>query len=161
MNLTESQSKRVKFLLSDQWDCEADFDKILAGIESSEELHQYAGNFNWDGGHLELKKVVEHPYCDKATGLMIYFLGRPEWLYKHVSEGKSLIGEQPLRFAFLKEIELMIARNKFKSSRFQFSPADVNGRGNINSLNRAGIELVPDFMKVPIAGEPLRVMPMW
>jgi len=164
-NYTDEQIRRINYLLTDQWVTEDDsqtqqnLDRVLGQIESPLELHQFAGNFNWDCGHTELEKVIRHPLCDKGTALMIYFLGRPEWFYNHLQKGRAMIGEQPLLFAFLKEIEGMVERGEFRSSRIKFNPTELKGK--TNSLNREGANLVPAFMKHPIDGEDVKIVNMW
>src|SRR5690349_11672254 len=79
MRLTPAQQERLRYLLEDEWADEADekhsmltFREHIGAVESPEELHLFAGNFNWDCGWEELVVVLEHPKCDYGTALMVY-----------------------------------------------------------------------------------------
>jgi hypothetical protein len=165
MACTEDQLRRIRYLLYDEWveadpqTTQANLDRALAQVQTSEELHQFAANFNWDTGADVLEKVVKHPLCDKGTALMIYFLGKPEWYYNHLRRGKSLIGDQPKMLAFLQSIERMVSRGEFTSSNIAFDPTRV--RGVLNSLAREGADLVPDYMKQPLVGEGIELLKLW
>lgn len=161
MKYSEAQIKRLRYLLSDEWvtddpeQADLEFDATLAQFESPHELHQYAANFNWDGGCSELQKVIRHPLCDKGTALMIYFLGGATFLYLLQQRRKPLIGEQPKLFAFLKEIEIMFERNEFKSRQIKFDPSNARGR---NFLAKDGAEILPLIMKQATEGEDVEIL---
>ena len=47
-----------------QW---AEFDRVLSAM-SSEELHAFVREMNWDGGGADrLNRVLMHPRCDRGT----------------------------------------------------------------------------------------------
>jgi hypothetical protein len=161
MRYSNEQLDRLKYLVNDRWVTDDDekskreFDRVLAQVESPYELHQYAANFNWDGGFAELEKVIKHPLCDKGTALMIYFAGGAVTLYNRQHQNKELIGEQPLLLAFLKEIETKVKRNEFKSDCIKFDPTNTRGR---NFLSKPGAELIPPHMKQPTEGEAIELL---
>ena len=163
MKYSEVQIRRITCFATDQWVCddaeESDhaLEKILRQVESPFELHQMAANFNWDTGHGPMEKIIEHPFCEKGTALMIYFLGKPEWYYRHLQNGRPLIGDQPVTFEFLKKIEEGIEHGRFEDGKIKFDPRRV--RNSMDSLGRPGAELVPPFMKCTLeAGEDVEVI---
>jgi hypothetical protein len=48
-----------------------------------EELHQYAGNYNCDGGADGLRAVIRHPRCDRGTALMVFWRLGPGWYFQY------------------------------------------------------------------------------
>jgi len=161
MNYSKEQLRRLHYLLSDQWvsddieQTEREFQRVLAQIDSPYELHQFAGNFNWDGGFAEMQDVLRHPLCDKGTGLMIYYVGGAPFLYSKLNASKPLILDQSLRFEFLKEIERMFERGEFRHSWIKFDPTNARGR---NFLQKKGAEFIPPYMKQPTEGEEVEIL---
>lgn len=46
-------------------------------LKAAEALFITAHAFNWDSGVRGLRRLLENPGCDRATALLIYWLGRP------------------------------------------------------------------------------------
>nr|WP_241635556.1 DUF4274 domain-containing protein [Fusobacterium gastrosuis] len=55
-----------------------EFNQIL----SSEELHYFASEYNYDGGNFLLEQVILHPLCDIETARLIYWLLSPTYIYE-------------------------------------------------------------------------------
>lgn len=47
--------------------------QTLKNVVDSEFLHAYATNYNWDNGLLIPKTIIENPYCDLGTALLIFY----------------------------------------------------------------------------------------
>jgi hypothetical protein len=83
MNLSPEQVERVRYLAEDRWESWTDFLSVLA-LMSTEELHEFVNEMNWDGGGTDrLKHVLAHPNCDRGTALMIYWRVDPIFFLKY------------------------------------------------------------------------------
>ena len=160
MNYSEKQLERLKYLLLDHWvsedpiASEKNLDQALSAIENSSELHQFAGNFNADGGIDVLRKIINHPLCDKGTALMIYCMGRPGYYYRQLEKRKSLRPSQQEVFELLQEIEEKYQANEFTFSSIKFDPHDAVGQDLLKeSSANPGNRLVPEIMSNPTPGE--------
>ena len=166
MAYSDDQIRRIKYVVKDEWvsgdkeTSQRNLERALQEIESPSELHQMAAACSWDTGPGVLEKLIRHPLCDKGTALMIYFLGKPEWYYSHLSQGRRLIGDQPTVFEFLKAIERMVEGEKFRVGQVRFDPRKV--RGAFDSLSKEGADRVPAFMKCEIdQGPEIEVLKIW
>lgn len=160
MNYSKKQINRLNYLLMDEWvvddpdESEKNLISALSEIESSEELHQFAGNFNSDGGVDVLRKVINHRLCDKGTALMIYHLLRPGYYYRQLDKGKPFMPDQQDAFDLITEIEERCKKNAFSQSAINFDPHNSRGRDLLkeDSAN-PGNRLVPEMMKNPTPGK--------
>ncbi|MDY6171641.1 MAG: DUF4274 domain-containing protein [Fusobacterium necrophorum] len=55
-----------------------EFNQIL----SSEELHFFASEYNYDGGNFLLEQVILHHLCDIETAKLIYWFLSPTYIYE-------------------------------------------------------------------------------
>lgn len=165
MNYSKEQINRLKYLLMDEWVIDdpdhsmSNLNVALSKIESSEELHQFAGNFNSDGGVDVLRKVINHRLCDKGTALMIYFLLRPGYYYRQLEKNKTLMPDQQDAFNLLKEIEEKCQKDCFSASEINFDPHDSRGQDLLkeDSAN-PGSRLIPELMKSPTLGKKVELI---
>ena len=136
--------------------------QALQEVETSEELHQFAGNFYPDGGIDILRKVINHPLCDKGTALMIYCMGRPGYYYRQLERKKSLRPEQQEAFELLKEIEEKYTSNGFTRSNIKFDPHDARGQDLLkeDSAN-PGNKMIPEVMKIATDGETVELLEVY
>lgn len=81
IKLTPEQQARVEFLLYECYETES-ITENLKQLESTQEIHEFATNYNWDYGIEPLKLILQHPLCDRGTALKIYWLGQPDSLNK-------------------------------------------------------------------------------
>jgi hypothetical protein len=165
-SLTDEQIKRIRYLLSDEWvtddpiHTEANLNAILADVSSTEELYHFAGNFNLDGGFDELRKVIDHPLCDKGLALLIYHRLNPCSYYSLKARGKELLPFHHEPFAFIKEIETKFRDGSFAPSVIRVDPYAFKRRTLLKPTTR-GIEHLPDIMKVPSEGEEVDLIDLW
>ena len=83
--LTSEQNKRIIAALSLGETCGSEDDEVwycrmedaISGC-TSVELHVIAAKWNWHLGWKPLQAIVEHPACDAATALLIFWKGNPE-----------------------------------------------------------------------------------
>lgn len=92
-------------------------------------LHDYVNAYNWDDGPKPLRKVIEHPRCDLATALYVYWMSEPgeHTAYKKPSDVPS--GERHARpwVELLREIEKRVAAGRYKTAMIPFDVRDVDG----------------------------------
>ena len=121
MALSPEQRKRVRRLVDDRWETEDEFDQFFASVTDPEELHLFAKEWNWDGGHEELRKVVRHPLCDLGTALLVYWRGSPGYYLQYASRQEAEPYERPV-YGLVREIERRVKRGAFKTANFRYDP---------------------------------------
>lgn len=157
MSYSEEQIRRIRYLLSDEWveddpiQTERNLSATLALVESAEELYQFVGNFNLDGGFDEFRKVIDHPLCDKGVALLIYYRLNPSAYYFSIERGKPFLPFQNEPFAFIKEIEARFRDGLFATSLIRVDPYNFKHHSLLKTTTR-GSERIPDFMKLPTDG---------
>jgi hypothetical protein len=163
MTLTPTQQERLRYLLEDEWVDEADeehslhtFRKQIGAMERPEELHIFAGNFNWDCGWEELVVVLEHPKCDYGTALMVYWLAQPDYFYRKTEIGKSLRLDETDTWNRVKWLEGRLLAGEYTHRQIAFDPGSVIGRAITGSDSyRPGLRLVPQMLWNPSPGNHL------
>jgi hypothetical protein len=145
MALTPEQSSRVKYLLDGGWgrtflaESEeeptywTDFDRILAEVNTPEELHEFVDHWNWDGGTEPIRRALAHPLCDRGTALMVYWRIDPIFYLKpeHDTRAKveaNLWPDAVVHWDMLREIEQRLAANRFRTAEVAFDPMNDRGR---------------------------------
>lgn len=127
MTLTPAQRARIEYLL---YECEDDtsFEKEFAKIETSEELHEFASEFNWDCGFSELDAVLTHPLCDRGTALMIYWLAEPVYFadFSCIEDVPNVNREG---YRFVNHAKNLLTQNCFESNEISFDPSSVMSLG--------------------------------
>lgn len=95
--------------------------------KKAEKLHGKARHYNWDNGMDGLYDIIQDEHCDKATALMIFWMGRPEWdlQYENRDEVDSFRLEE---YDFLENLLLDYLGGNFDDRQsLHFDPADDNG----------------------------------
>ena len=143
MPLAPHQAARIRTLLDGGWADQAcsdeqpeywiTFDRLLAQIESPEELHAFADQWNWDRGTPPMRRVLDHSLCDRGTALMIYWRIDPVFFLnpKHDTRKKVeavLWPDAIIHWDILRQIERRLAANDFRSARIPFDPTNDHGR---------------------------------
>lgn len=154
MSLTPTQRERLRYLIEDDWVDEDDdeqsmrsFRTAIDGLESAEELHIFAGNFNWDCGWHELAVVLQNPRCDYGTALMVYWLGQPDYFYRKIEMAKPLSPDEQETWQRLKWLEERLLSCAYKDRQIAFDPASVVGRPVTGEDSyRPGLRLVPKVL---------------
>ena len=145
MSLTAEQLARIDFLL---YECEEDesFTETLTRVESSAELHAIAQQMNWGDGFDRLSAVLEHPLCDRGTGLMIYWLGEPTYFADFKSDDEVPAVNQAFK-RFLDRVATQLTTGHFKTNTIRFDPM-----AEFNVVQRRKIEnisSIPSALKCP------------
>jgi Domain of unknown function (DUF4274) len=60
-------------------------DTFLATTTNAFELHCFAEHWNWGGGNEAMRTVAEHPHCDAATALLIFWRSDPQYYLQYPS----------------------------------------------------------------------------
>src|SRR5437763_15602157 len=123
MALTPEQASRVKYLLDGGWgraesgdlpEYWTEFDRVLAEVETPEELHEFLDRWNWDGGTEPVRRALAHPLCDRGTVLLVYWRIDPIFYLKpdHDTRAKvkaNLWPDALVHRDMLREIERRLA----------------------------------------------------
>ncbi len=151
MALSAEQRKRVKRLTDDRWETESEFDLFFDSILDAAELHLFAKEWNWDGGHKELRKVIRHPLCDLGTALLVYWRGSPGYYLQYASRAEAELDERPV-YGLLREIERRVKKSAYRTARFRFDPRNDMGSDMTPSkrdVKKYGRDL-PSEMYLPV-----------
>jgi hypothetical protein len=178
MALSESQKERVQALIEDEyvvWKDEdeenpeaddeatrANYEALLAQIESPEELHAYAREFNWDAGCKEMRDVIRHPLCDLGTALLIYWYAGPGYYLKYADRSEVQDYEND-SLALIEEIEQRVKDQQFKTATQPFDPRDHEGTDwttryddlakGLAIRKKSPFHPIPDFMYQAVGKE--------
>lgn len=107
----------------------------LSTLQTSEELHDYAWNYNWDDGFDNLRWVINNPLCSKGTALLIYWYSQPGYFLKF---DRSEISVYQLdHFDFIQELQQNLLNGDFKHNTIAFDPRNDEGYDWIQE-NEAG-----------------------
>lgn len=97
-----------------------DYDKFKT-LNSAEQYY-LADNYNWDDGPIVLQWIIDSPKCDKGTACKIFWSAEPDYYYDFTAE---TIGQYEKDiWNLLQSILKRFKDDNFKTSRFQFIPAD-------------------------------------
>ena len=119
----------------------------------SENLHNKAKHYNWDNGVDNLYKIIQNKNCDKATALMIFWMGRPEWDLQF--ENRDKVDSYRLdEFDLLNEIlERYIAGKYDSCQNLSFNPKNDDGFDWTNQypeLKEKFKRKIPEIMYKPV-----------
>ncbi len=112
-------------VLSDEWQRRTD--EFLRDTTDSAELHLFVKLWNWDGGIEEIRKVINHPHCEAATALMVYWRMQPEF-YSRLKASHKMTESEQENFELLKQVELRFVSGDFPVGDCHYDPADDNDR---------------------------------
>jgi len=115
-------------MVRDEWESESELFQFFDTVTDAEELHLYADGFNWDTGAGELRRVIRHPLCDRATALLIYWRGSPGYMARFADRSETRNPDQADQFDLLQEIEQKVIANQFASRRFHYDPKNDRGK---------------------------------
>ncbi len=75
-------------------------------------LFKKAYHHNWDNGTKALQAILKDPNCDRATALMIFWMGSPAYYYNH-STPATMAAYEVQQFEFLKGIAKDLLADKY------------------------------------------------
>jgi Domain of unknown function (DUF4274) len=79
------------------------------------ELHCFADHWNWGGGVEAMRQVAEHPNCDAATALLLFWRADPEY-YLQFSSRDEVPDYNRDGFDLTQLIEVRFLRGEYSSS---------------------------------------------
>jgi len=145
---------------TDLWGADADqvLDIASAGIidhtfgfiehaADPREPHLYAVHYDWDQGIDPLIAIADHPRCDKATALYLYWGSGPEWFLQYTSAAPVAPHAEEM-YAFMKSIERRYLNNSYTSSGVGFDPTGWAG----SYEEQRGDARLPQQMYRPVDG---------
>jgi len=106
--------------------------KVIAYPDNPLARHALCEVYNWDAGISLLKYILRSEDTDKATALMIYWMGKPQYFtqFKTIVE----VPDHALENYFLcKEIERKITKGFYKENNIDFDPKNFRGKDWTNS----------------------------
>jgi hypothetical protein len=117
--------------------------------ENAEHLHEQAKHYNWDNGMEGLYQIILDDNCDKATALMIFWMGRPEWDLQF--ENREDVDSFRLdEYDFLEYLQEEYLTGKFDDKQqLSFNPKDDDGYDWTNQypdLAKKFKRKIPDVM---------------
>lgn len=87
-------------------------------ISDSKSLHILIDNYNWDDGFEIPSAVIENPYCDLGTALLIFYLADG---YSMISDKNYFENHFDNEWKnFLKKLYLKIIQNDFSKNNIEF-----------------------------------------
>ena len=124
--------------------------RFFASATDPRELHLFALSYNWDQGLEPLIAIAEHPICDRATALYLYWGTGAEWFLQYTSADQVAPHEEE-SYAFMKSIEQRYLSDVYHSSGIGFDPTDWAG---VYEEQRGDARL-PEQMYLPVEGAPI------
>jgi len=97
-----------------------DFDKFKT-LNSAEQYY-LADNYNWDDGPIVLQWIIDSSRCDKGTACKIFWNAEPDYYYDFTAE--TIDEYEKDIWNLLQSILQRFKEDNFKTSRFEFIPAD-------------------------------------
>jgi hypothetical protein len=112
----------------DEWESKEELSRFFESISDAEELHLYADGFNWDTGVEQMRRVIQHPLCDRGTALLIYWRGAPGYYARFGDRAETRNPDQADHYDLLQEIEQKVTSGEFPTRRFIYDPKSDRGR---------------------------------
>lgn len=75
-------------------------------------LFKKAYHHNWDDGTRALQAILADPNCDRATALMIFWMGSPAYYYNH-PDPQAMRPYEVQRFGFLQSVAADLLADKY------------------------------------------------
>jgi hypothetical protein len=147
--LTNEQAQFLRrFENGGDFDTDEGFFRALDELKSSEELHYLVQLLNWDDWRTAkaLDWVLNHPKCDAATALQIYWMNQPEDINDSVLQG-AIPSWQEDAFELHKKIETLYLSGRFATREIAFDPATENYQASSPAAQAIPLEL-----KTPVRG---------
>ena len=123
----------------------------VESLISSEKLHQFVLNYNWDAGNESMQWVIRNPLCDKGTALLVYWHAISSTLYQYTLREDVpdwLISSYDL----VTEIEEKYLSGFYKLSNLKFDPRNDDQWDNV-------AEITAKELKRPIPIEMMAASP--
>lgn len=115
--LSAEQQANVDRLL-DQFEDAAKLAQAIETIANAEELFYLASEYNWDDGMATPKAIANHPLCDRATALMLFW--RADAVVTIDQDEAPEYQEE--WFAFCKSITARLLSSEFPAGPNSFDP---------------------------------------
>jgi len=149
------EKTKVKFLENLLYE-EEDTDALLRAIESIDDvdvLFVYAYHYNWDDGFNVPQQILQNPYCDLSTALLIFDLADGDKkMWNEIVWGEGSITGDSIHFAEHKEFMLNLYTDlmdeKFKEPSIDYSLCSNCSEARINWIR----EKRPNVPEVFIEG---------
>ncbi len=110
--LTEAAKERAEFLLKD-------YPELLEEKTSGEELHRYMEEYNWGDGLEVPYFIMQHPNCELATALMMFWLAEGDYIFEDDFEEMDFIDEVEFKY-FLRMLHDRIVQGVYKTGNQQY-----------------------------------------
>lgn len=110
--------------------------------QKTQALFKKAYHYNWDNGVLGLKPILADSACDRATALLIFWMGSPAYFYNHAAP-KTMRPDEVKQFNFLKSVAVDLLADKYPVAiSYAVDPA----------LLPAELGLIPAALALPVHG---------
>ena len=128
--------------------------KLIADVESSEELHRVGmGAPESMSEAVYLRAVIEHPKCSLGTAFLVYWALAPALHYRLLKKRKRFSKRNEDLWEILMKIEERVRTKRYTGDPIEFSFVGAIGRPfEKEALSNPGIFSVPEFMRSDIAG---------
>jgi hypothetical protein len=121
---------------------------LATAFTSALELHCFADHWNWGGGVEAMRQVAEHPNCDAATALLLFWRSDPEY-YLRFSSRDEVPDYNRDGFDLTQLIEERFLRGGYSSS----GQIGFNPRKDVRiSEPVLGQRVIPEVMMQAVVG---------
>lgn len=87
-------------------------------IKDYKKLHVLSYNYNWDNGFEIPEAIINNPFCDLSTAMMVFYLADG---YSFLSDKESFDESNQLEWKrFIKTLSERILNNEYKNSKIDF-----------------------------------------
>jgi hypothetical protein len=119
--VTPDEERQITLALDTSGD---DAAQLVAQFSTSEQLHKWLLNYDVNCGFLPCWAALEHPKCDYATALLLYwnfhdFFFDPAWRASRPPKPREWDA-----VGLVDAIEARFARNDFASAELRFDPVE-------------------------------------
>ncbi|WP_046246846.1 DUF4274 domain-containing protein [Hymenobacter terrenus] len=121
--------------------------------------HQMVMDWNWDSGLYFFEWLLNNPSTDRATALMMYWMGGPRW-FKQVADRAAAQASRSVfislkSFDFSEALEQRYCAGYFTNSQFSFDPAhDSNGYDWTREYaDKPAVREIPPLLFQKLSGE--------
>ena len=121
--------------------------------------HQMVMDWNWDSGLYFFQWLLNNPATDRATALMLYWMGGPRWFKQVANRTEAHATKDPYIslkfFDFSEELEAKYAAGYFTNSHFAYDPAhDHDGYDWTKEYaDKVAVRAIPAIMFEKLSGE--------
>jgi hypothetical protein len=101
----------------------------IDAMEAAEELHAAMQAYNWDDGFAVPTAVLEHPACERATALLMYYEAQGPWT--------DVRGAAPEHGAFIQRVVARLLSGRMPEMTVSYDPA--LSAVEVYKLRKAGV----------------------